>query len=136
VNYGVEGKHYTKNDDDVVSVIQSGGYTQAGQQWQFGNNFINYVLDNESPNKWSELEAYNGGAVPSKSLGFNFDSESVKNAVAACANVRSEFIMPLETGTVDPDEALPKFLDKLRQAGADDIVAEMQKQYDAWKTKE
>ncbi|MBO9608448.1 MAG: DUF3502 domain-containing protein, partial [Paenibacillaceae bacterium] len=39
----------------------------------------------------------------------------------------------LSIGAVDPDVELPKFLEKLKNAGADAIIAEKQKQLDAWK---
>ena len=133
VNFGIEGKHYTKVNENTISIIAEGGYTQAGQTWQFGNEFANFIIDNEEPDKWIKMEEFNNSATPVKSLGFNFDPEPVKTEVASCENIKKEFIMPLEVGTVDPDEQLPKLLEKLKQAGAEKIQAEIQKQYDAWK---
>lgn len=133
INFGIEGKHYTKNEDNTITIIKDGGYTQAGQTWQFGNEFANYIVDNEAPDKWEKMDEFNKSAVPSKSLGFNFDTEPVKTEVAACENIKKEFIMSLEAGTVDPDEQLPKLLEKLEQAGAEKIKIEIQNQYDAWK---
>jgi putative aldouronate transport system substrate-binding protein len=135
INFGIEGKHYTKTNDNTISIIKDGGYTQAGQTWQFGNEFANYLINTDDPNKYTMLDEFNKTAAPAKALGFNFDTEPVKTEVAACENVRKEFIMMLEVGTVDPNEYMPKFLDKLKQAGAEKIQAEMQKQYDAWKNK-
>jgi len=37
------------------------------------------------------------------------------------------------TGTVDPDEYLPKAIEKFKAAGLDKIIAEAQSQIDAWK---
>jgi putative aldouronate transport system substrate-binding protein len=39
----------------------------------------------------------------------------------------------LGTGSADIETKLPEFLDKLSKAGSDKIVAEIQKQIDAWK---
>ena len=133
INYGIEDKHYTKVSDNIIEVNKDGGYTQAGSQWQFGNVFLNYILTNESPTKFEDLEAFNEQSEPLKTLGFSFDTEPVKNEVVACENVKKEFVLPLETGSVDPNEVLPQFLEKLKQAGSDKIMAEMQRQYDEWR---
>ncbi len=133
VNYGIEGKHYTKKSDTIIELVPDSGYSQAGSQWQFGNVFLNYILTNEDPNKFVDLAAYNEAATPDKTLGFSFDTEPVKNEVVACENVKKEFVMPIETGSVDPNEYLPQFLTKLKQAGSDKIMEELQSQYDAWK---
>ena len=39
----------------------------------------------------------------------------------------------LMTGYVDPATALPKYLTDLKNAGLDKVIAEVQKQYTAWK---
>jgi putative aldouronate transport system substrate-binding protein len=38
----------------------------------------------------------------------------------------------LYTGTIDPESYIPKFVDKLNSAGLQKIIAEKQKQLDAW----
>ncbi|MNL67320.1 hypothetical protein D3C87_1918910 [compost metagenome] len=48
-------------------------------------------------------------------------------------NVKEEFWAPLMTGTVDPNEYLPKAIEKFKAAGLDKIIAEAQTQIDAWK---
>jgi putative aldouronate transport system substrate-binding protein len=133
VMYGVEGKHYNKIDDDVIEVIENGGYTQAGCQWMFGNVFICYRTPDEDPEKNEKLMAFNEESKPSSLLGFNFDSEPVKTELAAINNVVDEYSVPLETGSIDPEENLPKYIEKLKLAGADTVLAEIQKQYDEWK---
>jgi putative aldouronate transport system substrate-binding protein len=40
--------------------------------------------------------------------------------------------MGLKAGQLDPEENLPKFLEKQKAAGSDKIIAEAQKQLDAW----
>ena len=39
----------------------------------------------------------------------------------------------LYTGSVDPDEYLPKLLEKLDDAGVQKVIDEMQRQVDVWK---
>ena len=38
----------------------------------------------------------------------------------------------LQTGSVNPEEYLPKFQQALKDAGVDEVIAEYQSQYDAW----
>jgi putative aldouronate transport system substrate-binding protein len=134
INFGIEGKHYVLKDK-AKGVIDKAADTDKynpGTAWMFGNQFINYLYANEDPAKWAKFLAYNKKALPLKSLGFSFDPASVKSEVAACTSVWDEYIPSLETGTMDPAKVLPEAIAKFKAAGVDKIVAEAQKQYDAW----
>lgn len=39
----------------------------------------------------------------------------------------------LETGAVDPETVLPEFIESLKAANVDDVIADKQQQLDAWK---
>jgi putative aldouronate transport system substrate-binding protein len=132
INFGVEGKHYVKKSANVISKGPDIDAYNPGTAWMFGNQFINYLWDNEDPKKWDKFKAYNDAALPLTSLGFNFDPEPVKTEIAACLNVYTEFIPQLETGTADPEELVPQAVEKFKAVGVDKIIAEAQKQYDAW----
>ncbi|HHA4367285.1 TPA: DUF3502 domain-containing protein, partial [Enterococcus faecium] len=49
------------------------------------------------------------------------------------SNVMNQYLDGLNTGTVDPDETLPKLKDALDKAGYDKVLKEMQKQYDEFR---
>jgi len=51
------------------------------------------------------------------------------NADAAVADL----YYALASGSIDPDKYLTQFIDKFKQAGSNKIIAEKQKQLDAWK---
>lgn len=53
--------------------------------------------------------------------------------VAGFRNVLDEFGKSLYTGSVDPDEYLPKLQEKLEATGIQEVIDEMQKQIDEWK---
>lgn len=57
----------------------------------------------------------------------------VATEVAGFRNVLDEFGKSLYTGSVDPEEYLPKLLDKLNATGVDKVIEEMQSQIDEWK---
>lgn len=132
VCYGLEGKHYQKVSDNVIKKGPENVKFNPGQNFIFGNVFLNYLWDNEDANKWKEFEEYNKNAIPAKSLGFAFDPTPVKNELAACAAAGQDFINGLNAGVLDPKEYLPKYIKSQKDAGADKVIAEKQKQLDAW----
>ena len=135
INFGLEGTHYEKVADNVIKAGPDNAKYNQGLGWMFGNQFINYLWDNEDPEKWAKFEAFNASSSPTKTLGFVFNSEPVKTQVAQCSNVWDQYLPGLETGTVDPEEVLPQFVQALKDAGADEIIAEKQAQLDAWLNK-
>lgn len=137
LSFGVEGKHYVKKSDNIIAfpdgVDPSATGYNPGTAWMFGNMFNDYLFSNEDPNKWANFDKFNKEAVESKLLGFNFNVEPVKNEVAAFQNAYKEFAPGLHTGSVDPNEVLPKLQSKMQSIGMDKVYAEAQKQLDAWK---
>jgi putative aldouronate transport system substrate-binding protein len=132
INFGIDGTHYVKVSDSVIKAGPDNAKYNPGTGWAFGNQFINFLWDNEDPAKWANFKAFNDAALPTKTLGFVFDPTPVKTEIAQCANTWDEFIPAMETGTVDPETMLPKAIEALKAAGGDKIVAEKQKQLDAW----
>jgi len=132
--FGVEGIHYNKVEDKVIEPIKDSGYGNAGMQWEFGNTFLNYTLVGEDTNKNVLMEKYNSNLLTSPALGFSFDVNPVKIEAGACENVRAEFHERLGQGDeANQEEILNQYIDKLKAAGADKIVEEVQKQYDEWR---
>ncbi len=132
INYGIEGKHYSNISKDFIKKIPESGYNPA-MNWMFGNQMLNYLREGESPDKWKEFAAFNRKAIPAPDLGFTFDPTNVKSEIAACNSVIDQYHKVLRCGAVDPDQYLSEFLSKLEASGADKVVAEKQKQFNAWK---
>lgn len=138
LNFGIEGEHYVRKEgsDHIISLpegIDPNNRTyNPGAQWQLGNQFLNDLWDNEDPQKWEKFKEFNARGVKSPALGFTFNSQSVKNEIAAVNNVNKQFKPALTSGAVNPDEMLPKYAEKLKAAGIDKIIAEKQKQLDAF----
>ncbi|AWV33856.1 ABC transporter substrate-binding protein [Paenibacillus odorifer] len=127
LNFGIEGTHFTLNGNVMTQTEKSGQYA-PGVAWELGNQFLNYVWSSEAPDKWEQFKKFNEGAKSSPALGFTFDSEPVKSEVGALANVLREYQKMLETGSVDLDKELPKFIAAQKSAGLDKVIAEKQKQ--------
>lgn len=136
INFGVENTHWVKKGENLIDypagvTSQNSGYN-PGTPWMFGNQYINYFHVGENMKKWEAFQKFNNDSIAAKSLGFNFDNEPVKTEIAACINVYKEYMPGLISGTVDSEKVLPDFLAKLKAAGLDKVIAEKQKQLDAW----
>ncbi|UJF31830.1 ABC transporter substrate-binding protein [Paenibacillus hexagrammi] len=137
-NYGIEGTHYVLKNGQVD--LPEGKTTDNvgfyhDNQWQIGNQMLNYTRVGEDPKKYENYEKFNKdvAADPSIIFGFIFDSEPVKNELIAIENVRKTYDAGLNSGTLDPDVEVPKLTSKLKAAGIDKVVAEVQKQLDEWR---
>jgi putative aldouronate transport system substrate-binding protein len=133
LNFGIEGEHYVKVSSEVIKAGPSAANYNPGATWMFGNQFLNYVWDTEASNKWSAFKNFNRGAKLSPALGFTFDAQPVKSQVASLVTVRSKYIAGLETGSIDPSKA-KEFQAKEKANGLDKVIAEKQKQLNAFLT--
>lgn len=138
IDWGIEGKHYTKvsGSNNVIDypsgvTAENTGYG-LNMGFEFGNQLLSYVWKGDSPDLYTQLDSFNKSAKVSKAFGFMFDGSSVKTEYAALTNVKNQYKIALEDGALDPDEILPKYISALKDAGIDKYVAEKQKQLDAW----
>ena len=107
-----------------------------GGAWTVGNTKLQYVLTSEDPAKNEMLQSYADDAVATASLGFRFVKDNVADQIAAVDAVVSEMANPLMCGQVDPDDpslGIEALKTALTDAGMDEVIAEVQTQYDAWK---
>ncbi|MDI4648435.1 ABC transporter substrate-binding protein [Cohnella hashimotonis] len=127
---GVEGKHYVDAGNGQIKAPE-GGSNYVFNQWEVGNNALTKVWQGMDTDIWAQTKEFNKNSTFSKALGFSFDSSPVKTEVAAVTNVNNQYKAGLESGTIDPSK-LDEFVKKLKAAGMDKIIAEKQKQLDAW----
>lgn len=132
VDSGIEGVHYEKVSENMMrNLDEAKNYDMP--TFSLGNVLITYLNEGDPENKWDEYETFNSNSKNSPILGFNFDTTSVATELASVQNVKAEFWSALMTGTVNPDEYLPKAIEKFKAAGLDKIIAEAQRQLDEWK---
>lgn len=132
---GLEGKHYEFVDKEKGIVnypegvnASNTGYTSL--PWAWPNETISYIWEGLDSDIWDQIQEFNKDATVSPAKGFAWDNTEVQNEVTACANVVAKYGPALECGSLEPETTIPKFLDELKAAGADTIIAE--KQLDAW----
>ena len=94
---------------------------------------LNYQRAPFTEDYYKDLDNYSiDKCVVSKAFGYTFDISNVKTQAAAVSSVIGEYGPSLSCGVVDVDEKLPEFIQALKDAGIDDVIAENQKQFDAW----
>lgn len=131
VDSGIENVHYKKVGDNVMENLpESKNYDMP--TFSLGNVMLTYLTANDPPTKWEEFKAFNESGKPSPILGFNLDTSTIATELASLQNIKEEFWSALMTGTVDPQQYLPKAIEKFKEAGLDKVIEEAQRQLDAW----
>lgn len=131
ITQGIEGKHYEKLDGNFIRPIEGSGY-MPNADWMYGNQFLAYLKEGQGEDDWDITRELNANAKPSPAMGFVFDPVPVQNEIASCSAVTGEYVVGFSTGVLNPDQVMDEFLNKLDQAGADTIIAEVQRQLDEW----
>jgi putative aldouronate transport system substrate-binding protein len=134
VDYGIEGEHYAKRPDGTIGYppgVSGANPPYVALTWMYGNQLISHVWEGNSPDLWDQMKVFNANAIPSPALGFTFNSTPVLSQGSALAAVRDQYRSVLETGSVDVS-MLDEFNAKLKQAGLNEVIAEKQRQLDAW----
>lgn len=141
LTYGIEGKHYqvleTTADSKVIAPpegksFNTTGYFTSGPWVVGGDSFINYLLEADPKNKTEVIKKFNSEAVVSPLLGFSPDVEPIKTEIAACQNIFEELGVAINAGSSDPEKYVPQLIERMKSAGSDKIIAELQKQVDEW----
>ncbi len=142
LNWGEEGVDYVVEDEENGIINYPEGVTadNVGYSyncgWELPNQFIAYKWDGSDPQLWKKMEEFNASGIESKALGFVFDNSEYADQVAALNNVISQYSGALCSGSGDPDELLPQFLEALDDAGINDVIAAKQEQLDAFLAEE
>lgn len=133
---GIEGTHYVIKEDGTAGYPEGQDMTTSG--WAMGSSWsqLNSALSipfEADPDYYEIMIQRNNEAQYTRAFGFAFDSTPVANEVAACTNVVSQYRPALECGVPeDMDGMYQQFLDDLEAAGIEEIVAEKQRQLDAY----
>lgn len=138
IQWGIKDRDYVVNEDGTVQPPE--GFDSASVPYPGGYmNYGNMCSGLEYPAVGTSQESVEFGvdnnynAKHSHSFGFVFDPSNVTAQYAAVNNVIMQYYCGLDCGSVDPETAIPEFNQALKDAGIDEIIAEKQAQYDAWK---
>lgn len=134
VIHGVEDKHYTKIDEKTVKPIDGSGYNLYDSSWSIGNVFLDYILENEDPNKHEQLLEYNKRAEECAAGDFitpAADAER-KQRQTEISNAVGNYEKQLTLGAVDVEPTLKEFLSVLDKAGIEEDIKYVSEQYDKY----
>lgn len=135
---GIEGKQWAWANDEHTLITDPEGVDPStngysAMDWAWPNQQITPVrAGSQDPDLWKKLNEFNNSGKASPAMGFIWDSTNVMNQVTACQNVNAEYRNALIWGQIDPEENLPAYIDALKAAGIDEIIAEKQSQLDAF----
>ncbi len=137
---GIEGTHwnFSEGSDKVIEYPEgidpsNTPYISILNVW--GDKSKDYVMPPLDESYYKALSDFNASvdaAHTSAALGYCFNSDPVKTEYAAVSDVIKQYEASLGMGVVDPNTVLPEFLDALKAAGIDKVIAENQKQFDEW----
>ena len=107
---------------------------KPGNNWQFGDQFKNYLTTSEDPNKWEEFDRLNREGRPMDTIGFVPDSSSTEiQTIIAGLRAINETMFDLSTGYVnDVDGEFARFESEFKSVGLDELLAYYQAQLDAF----
>ncbi|MEX1029954.1 MAG: extracellular solute-binding protein [Paenibacillaceae bacterium] len=133
--YGIEGTTYTKvGDKGLETVIDPKTNTPLYLQddWMIGNlNFIR--VDQSLLSATKQLYIENPEAKNFFAADFFFDPASVKAEMGNVQAVITSDVTPVYRGVLDYDKYIKSAQDKLKAAGIEKVIAEYQRQLDAYK---
>jgi putative aldouronate transport system substrate-binding protein len=138
MSHGILGQDYVVTDTAHNVIGLPAGKTAStdgywpNTDWEFGNQFNAYYTDKSQIGSWTLQRKAQAAAAPSVALGFAVDATPIKTQLAQLTSAWSQYGSPLEEGLIDPAVGLPKYLAAVKAAGEDKVIAEIQKQIDAW----
>lgn len=136
--YGIEGKHYVRNPDGTVTRTQRGNTNMSVSAYVQGHYTLGALEASPFPevptdiHQWEKAMEHYASARTSSAMGFVPDITPVETECLAIQQIIGEYSHELYTGTSDPDTIIPIMLSRMKEAGLDRVVAEIQRQLDAF----
>ena len=132
--YGVEGVNYEINEEGRVDRPEGvdGSANLAIRNLGMGINVAKFrkPASIDWPEATEMEQKMLSEAVMPDLAAFVVNTESISAEIAAMTNVCTEYKVPLDLGAVDPAEGLPALRQKLKEAGIDKVIEEINKQLD------
>lgn len=139
VQYGIEGKTYKLDGDTAVypdgMSTTTSNYMEWGGQWAFWKPQFMRPTSTYPKDFWLHEAEFASEPINVNSPldGLFVSEEPMKNELAKRDQAIEEFNKPIEFGTVkDPEKAVDDYIEKQKKNGLDKIIAETQKQVDAF----
>jgi ABC-type glycerol-3-phosphate transport system substrate-binding protein len=137
--YGIEGKHFNYYEGTVIRT-QDGADRYRLDHFVTGPATTATVVSASKDlladkDQWEKVYKEYEHAKRSDTNGFFFNNAYSEAMTTALNNVWEEHRAELETGTVDPDEAMEEIKKQMKAIGLDRVLEEAQKQMDVYQAK-
>ena len=135
MQYGIEGKTYVVDENGCKTTPEGvDPSTLALRNLGMGTQVEKFMFKNAADEQkvLDEFDSYESNAVYSPLTAFVFDDSAVAAECAAVANVLTEYKLPLDFGVSDPETALPELREKVKEAGVDKIIDEVNRQLEEY----
>ena len=136
--YGIEGEHYDVVGENKIntdkSVLTGTERKYIANCWVLGNIFNAYETTSNEDG-WNDyiLHDVNEKAEISSIMGFKPDLNPVKTEMSQVDAVVKEFEVPLRRGYLSNwQETYDEMIAKMKGAGSDKVISEIQSQLDKW----
>ncbi|MDR2514266.1 MAG: ABC transporter substrate-binding protein [Christensenellaceae bacterium] len=131
--WGVEGVHYTLDDQGRAIQTPMNGWSDShGGKWTIGNQFKQYVSNQEDVDKYQQMQALTDEAWNHESLGFRFKQDDYASEYSATYNVTDSMLRGVMSGV--NAAGLQEMIDGYKAAGVNDVIFPAVKEaYAKWK---
>ncbi len=131
LSWGIEDVDYEVTDGVAHFIEGNENPAYHLSDYLFGNQFLVLPWDGNDADLREVTEKLMKDRAVSPYLGFMCDTSDISNEISAVSSVIGEYRNRVELGCED-EAVCEEFVNKLRTAGADKIVAAYQDQLDAW----
>lgn len=129
--YGVKDKDYKVVDGRIERITKSDFF----YEWMFRNENYQLFAPEIDQAYIDEYKSWDDQAIEAKSIGFRFNNENVKEIETAVGEIAKKDLDPILYGFSDYEKEYPKAIQKLKDAGIEKYIAEVQKQMDEFLAK-
>lgn len=136
LTFGIEGTNYKKIGENKIETSYDSSPSASDSyglyKWIVGNTSLAYTIQSEPEDydEWAFVEV-NNSPNRSKLMGFQPDTSAIADMLSQVSSIQSQYLQPLNCGAVPDWEAnYTEFKEKLRTAGEEKIIEELQKQVD------
>ncbi len=124
--YGVEGKDYNIVDGRLERITTEDFF----YEWMFRNQNYTVFTADVSDEYIEDYMSWDANAKTSSAMGFAFNNENVVEIETAINEVIQNDMSVIRNGFVSFEENYEAAVAKLKAAGIDEYIAEVQRQYD------
>jgi putative aldouronate transport system substrate-binding protein len=135
LTWGIQGRDWVLNKDGTASYptgVTAQNVKYHAEDFLWGNQYLIHPWAGNDPNLRAATLKQNQGMAKSPLLGFSYDSAPIQNELSSIYNVIKQYRPALQSGSVDPNTELPKFIKALDDAGAQKVIDTVQSQLTTW----